>query len=205
MSIGEILDRAISTYVRRCLPLFVILAIVIVPVTLLQLAAAPGFAHVSDVFAEMNRLPVSDTLDRNRLMGEALRGINAGSIFALFVLWPVILFPLTRNAVYTYADGALEHTPVSIAAAYRASFARWFAQIVVVIGYIAIACAIGIALILVYALILVVVFLVAGRGTAAGIAFVIVTDSVVPRVLSRLCAFERGVRAFEREPRVGSE
>src|ERR1700677_4943689 len=88
MSIGEILDRAVSTYVRGFLPLSVILAITVIPMALVQLAAAPGFERMSDVFAEMNRLPVGDALDRNRLLTQALGSINGGSIFALLVLWP---------------------------------------------------------------------------------------------------------------------
>ena len=194
LSIGEILDRAISTYVRRCLPLFVILAITVVPVTLLQLAAAPGFTHMSDLFAQMNRLPVGDTVDRNRLMMEALGSINAGSIFALFILWPAILFPLTRNAIYTYADRVLDSAPVSIAAAYRASFARWVAQIVVVVGYFAIAIAIGLAVFVLFILIGALVFVAAGRGTVAGVALLIVA---IPFVLAFWLGFALLDVAFE--------
>jgi hypothetical protein len=181
MSIGEILDRAIATYVRRCLPLFVILAIAVVPVTLLQLAAAPGFTHISELFEQLNRLPVSDTFDRTRLMSEALGSINGGSLFALFILWPAILYPLTRNAIYTYADGVLENAPVSIVAAYRASVARWVAQIVVVIGYFAIAFVVALAMVVLFVVIGALVFFVAGRGTVAGIALLIVS---IPFVLA---------------------
>jgi hypothetical protein len=168
MSIGEILDRAISTYVRRCLPLFVILAITVIPVTLLQLAATPGFAHVSELFAEMNRLPIADQVDRGRLMNQALGSLNGGSIFALFILWPLILFPLTRNAIYTYAEAALENATVSIAAVYRASIARWVAQIVVVIGYFTIALGITLVGSTFITLIGGLVYFAAGRGSAAG-------------------------------------
>jgi hypothetical protein len=194
MSVGEILDRAVSTYVRRCLPLFVILAITVVPVALLQLAVAPGFAHMSELFAEMNRLPVSDTIDRNRLLTEALGSINGASIFALFILWPFILFPLTRNAIYTYADGVLESAPVSIGAAYRASFARWVGQIVVALGYFSIALMIGIVAFIAFVVVGSVVFIAAGRGTASGIALLIV---MIPFALVLLLGFALVNVAFE--------
>jgi hypothetical protein len=194
MSIGEILDRAITTYVRRCLPLFVILAITVVPVTLLQLTVAPGFTHMSDLFAQMNRLPVGDTVDRNRLMSEAFGSINGASVFALFILWPVILFPLTRNAIYTYADGLLENAPVSIGAAYGASVGRWVAQIVVVVGYFSMACVIGFAAIVIFGLIGALVFAAAGRGTGGAVALLVV---LVPSVLALWLGFALLNVAFE--------
>ncbi len=194
MSIGEILDRAISTYVRWCLPLFVILAITVIPVTLLQLAAAPGLTHMSDVLAQMNRLPVSDMLERNRLLSEAFRSIDGGSIFAIFIVWPLMLFPLTRNAIYTYAEGALENVPVSIVTAFRASIARWAAQIVVVLGYFAIALVIGLVALVLFILIGALVFGGAGRGTGAGVALLIVA---IPFVLAFWLGFALLNVAFE--------
>jgi len=193
MSIGEILDRAISTYVRWYLPLFVILAIAVIPVMLLQLAATPGLTHMGDVFARMNRLPVGD-LERTRLLSEAFRSIDGGSIFAIFIMWPLILFPLTRNALYTYAEGALENVPVSIVAAFRASIARWVAQIVVVLGYFAIALVIGLLAFVLFISIAALVFGGAGRGTGAGVALLIVA---MPFVLAFWLGFALLNVAFE--------
>jgi hypothetical protein len=193
MSIGEILDRAITTYVRSSLPLFVILAITVVPVALLQLVLAPGFSHMSDVFAQMNRLPVGDTIDRNRLLGEALGSINGASIFALFILWPFILLPLTRNAIYTYADGLLESRPVSVGVAYRASVERWVAQIVVVLGYFSIALMVGIAALVLFVVLGLLLVLIAGR-TGGAIALLIV---LIPFALALLLGFALLNVAFE--------
>jgi len=134
LTVGEILDRAISTYVRRCLPLFVILAITFVPVALIQLAALPGFTHRNDLFAQMNRLPPQDVADRNRLSARH----SAASISARCLRCScssVVLFPLSRNAVIAFTDAALDGVPTSIGAAYRVFVCQVLPQIVTGGGY----------------------------------------------------------------------
>jgi hypothetical protein len=191
MTVGEILDRAITTYVRRCLPLFVILALAVVPVSLVQLAGAPGFVHMSELFAQMNRLPPADVFDRNRLLTEALGSINAGSLFAIFIVGPLILYPLARNAILTYANGGLEGSPVSMWAAYRVSFPRWGAQVVTTVGYAVLQAATVIvlligALMIMGAIIVPVVLVNGGRGNATFSTGVVLVVALVFMVVGLL-------------------
>jgi hypothetical protein len=196
LTVGEILDRAISTYVRRCLPLFVILAITFVPVALIQLAALPGFTHMNDLFAQMNRLPPQDVADRNRLFGEAFRSFNFGAVFAMFVLGPVVLFPLSRNAVIAFTDAALDGVPTSIGAAYRVSFARWLPQIVTGVGYFVIFCVVAVMICLVlFVVIAVLAFAIGVRNsTAIGVTVIVL---LIPSVAAMLLGFALINVAFE--------
>ena len=67
-SIGEILDRAIAIYVPRCLPLFIILAIVALPIALIQSAASPGFSHTIDLFQQLSKVPPGHPAETSRIM-----------------------------------------------------------------------------------------------------------------------------------------
>ena len=187
MSIGEILDRAISTYVRRCLPLFVILAITVVPVSLIQLAATPGFTHMNQLFVQMNHLPPSAFAARNLLIAQMFRSLNFGALFAIFVAGPLVFYPLSRNAILTYTNAALEGVPVSIAAAYRVSFRKWPAQVITAMAYITIELCVMFVILIVgvlTALVLAgaVVLITGSRGSsnlAAGIAVIVLTSVIV--------------------------
>jgi hypothetical protein len=184
MTIGEILDRAISTYVRRCLPFFVILAITVVPVSLIQLAALPGFTHLSALLAELNRLPPSDLAGRNLVLTQMLGSINFGSLFAVFIAGPLIFFPVSRNAIMTYANATLEGVPVSIAAVYRVSIAKWPAQLVTTLGYFAIGATAGIIISIGFVLVAVLVFLVAGRAAGAFAVLIVLLPFAVAVALA---------------------
>jgi hypothetical protein len=194
MTIGEILDRAISTYVRRCLPLFVILAITVVPVALIQLAATPGFVHTSDLFAQINRLPPGATAERSGLLAQALASINGGSIFAIFVLGPLLLFPISRNAIFTYVNAAFDGTPVSIATAYRRSIGKWAPQVVTAIGYFAISMAIGFVLVIAGVLTVVLGYFGGGQGNVGGVLALI---AAIPFLVAALVVFALLNVAFE--------
>lgn len=176
MTIGEILDRAISTYVRRFVPLFVILAITVVPAALIQLLAAPAVGHMNALFAQMNQLPVSDSVNRNRLLAQALGSFNAGTFAAVFVVGPVLLYPFSRTALIVFANAVLDGTPVSIATAFRAALRRWLPQNVTALAFLVIVGAAFLALIVAYAIVIVLVFLAAShQRMVAGAAAVIVT------------------------------
>ena len=178
MSIGEILDRAVSTYVRRFVPLFVILAITYVPVAVIELLALPGFSRVGEEFAELNRLPPADAVDRNRVMMQIFAHANLGGFFTAFLLAPLVLNALARNAIVTFTDAVLSDAPITIRAAYRASFARWLPQIVATIGFWIVTLVVLGAILFMIVIIAVVAALAFGAryagNTAGGIASLII-------------------------------
>jgi hypothetical protein len=140
-SIGEILDRAVTAYVRRLLPLFVIVALVAIPAGLLGAFASPSFGHVVAAVNQIVTLPPGDTLGRARIMRE-LNGFGrtAGLIW-LFYLVQLLVYPLARTALVIFAAKTLDGRVPTIASAYRAAVKRWLPQIIVTIGFLGIAMA----------------------------------------------------------------
>jgi len=145
-SIGEILDRAISTYVRRFVPLFVILALFAIPAGILGAFSAPGITHLVEAFNQMSALPPADAIGRARVMQEFNRSAAPTGWLAIFYLAELIIYPLARTALIVFAAGTLDGAAPTIGAAYRVAVQRWLPQIVVLLAFIGIAFVIGIGL-----------------------------------------------------------
>jgi hypothetical protein len=175
MNIGEILDRAISTYVRRFGPLFVLLAITTIPAGIMQALGEPQIRHFNDVLALLNRLPPSDVNGRNTLLFQALSAITPSTLLLLFVI-PGLLSLLSRNALFVFANGIFDGVPPSIGAAYRASLPKWIPQIVAAFAFSVVAFAVVFAFLIIAVLVVVVIALVLrGAGNiAAGVGVFIV-------------------------------
>jgi hypothetical protein len=144
-SIGEILDRAIVTYVRRCIPLFVILAVFALPLALLEYYTQPGFTHVFETLNRFLTLPPGDTLDRAQLMRDVNRSAAPSGWVAFYYLAELLVYPLARSAFAIFAAQTLDGVPVTIASAYRGALERWLPQVVVALAFIGIALVLGIA------------------------------------------------------------
>jgi hypothetical protein len=142
-SIGEILDRAIATYVRRLLPLFVIVALVAIPAGILGAFASPSFTHVFAAINQMSTLPPGDTLGRERIMHELSGYGRPAGFVALFYLFELLLYPLARTALVIFAAQTLDGLAPTIASAYRAAVGRWLPQLMVTIGFIGFALVLG--------------------------------------------------------------
>jgi len=148
-SIGEILDRAIATYIRRFLPLFVILAMIAVPIAIVQTLAQPSAAHASDLltqFAQLMKLPPGDRAGRARIVAEMQHNgvAPSGSVLLLYLV-QFLLVPLANTALIVYVARTIDGVAVSIGSAYRTALTRWVAQIAVGLGFFGIAIVVGIA------------------------------------------------------------
>ena len=144
-SIGEILDRAIATYIRRFLPLFVILAVVAVPVAIVQSLAQPGMSHTFDVVTEMLKLPPGDTAGRAQLLHDLQHngGVPSGPVFLMYLV-QFLLVPLANTALIVFVASAADGTAVTVGGAYRTAVTRWVPQLAVALGFLGIAIVIGI-------------------------------------------------------------
>jgi hypothetical protein len=148
-SIGEILDRAIATYIRRFLALFVILAVIAVPIAIVQALAQPGAAHGSDLltqFTQMMKLPPGDQAGRARILAEMQRNgvAPSGSVLLLYLV-QFLLVPLANTALIVFVAHTVDGVAVSIGSAYRTALARWIPQLAVGVGFFGIAIVIGVA------------------------------------------------------------
>jgi len=145
-SIGEILDRAISTYVRRFVPLFVILALIAIPAGILGAFTSPSITHLVETFNQMSALPPADTLGRARVMQAFNRSAAPTGWLAVFYLVELIVYPLARTALIVFAADTLDGASPTIGEAYRRALQRWLPQVVVMLAFIGIALVIGIGL-----------------------------------------------------------
>lgn len=143
-SVGEILDRAISTYISRCVPLFVILAVISVPVALLESGASPGITHVADAIVAVSKIPPGDVAAQAAAMRKLQGGAMLGPSLLGIYLVQGLLMALANTALIVFACAALDGARMSIAQAYRRALGRWVPQIVTGIAFIAILIGVGI-------------------------------------------------------------
>jgi hypothetical protein len=149
-SIGEILDRAIATYVRGFLPLFVILAVVAVPVALVQAIAQPGVSHSLDLFSQLMKLPPGDVAGRTQILGQIQRGGAAptGPVVLMYLV-QFFFVPLANTALIVFVAHSVDGIAVSVGGAYRIALTRWVPQLAVAFGFLGIAIVTGIAVFIV--------------------------------------------------------
>jgi hypothetical protein len=174
-SIGEILDRAIATYVKRFVPLFIILALLAIPIGILSTFVSPVIPHMFQTISQLSVLPPGDTIERARIMQEFNRSAPGGWL-AMFYLIELIFYPLARTALVVFAAGTLDGAAPTIASAYREALRRWVPQLVVLLAFLTIALMVGIGL--------------AIAGGAAALAIYVVA------LFSRIAATVAGVAAY---------
>jgi hypothetical protein len=178
-SIGEILDRAIATYVRRFVPLFVILALIAIPVGLAGIAAQPSFTHLFAVFNQLSALPPGDTIGRARIMHDLNRYVAPSGWLGLFYLVELIVYPLARTALIVFAAETLDGASPTIASAYYVAVKRWLPQIIVTIAFAGFALVIGVGLAIAGGLAALAVFAVALVSRLAAIAVGVIVGLVL--------------------------
>jgi hypothetical protein len=187
-SIGEILDRAISTYVRRFVPLFIILALIAIPAGILGAFTSPSITHLVETFNQMSALPPADAIGRARVMHEFNRSAAPTGWLAVFYLVELIVYPLARTALIVFAAETLDGMSPTIGAAYRQALRRWLPQVVVALAFIGIALVIGVGLSITGGVAVLAVFAVAllSRITAiaVGIALGIVVFALIIAIVA---------------------
>jgi hypothetical protein len=187
MSVGEILDRAISTFVRRFIPVFAIIAIAAIPTALLQLTAEPALAHLNDLVGQLSRLPPGDTYGRNHLLLYGFSDVNFGSIAAVFLIGPIVLYPFARTALIVYANAAVAGVPVTIAAAFRPALARWLPQNIVALTFVVFGTVAFVVIVVFLAVLLLLITVAAGgRNAIVGTGAIIVG---VPCLFAAIVAY----------------
>jgi hypothetical protein len=178
-SIGEILDRAIATYVRRLVPLFVILALIAIPAGILGAYASPSFTHVFQTMNQISALAPGDTIGRARVMNELNRYAAPGGWVALFYLFELLLYPLARTALIVFAAQTLDGFAPTIGSAYREALRRWLPQLIVTIAFIGFAIVLGLGFAISGALAALAVFAIGVLSRLAAIAAAVIVALAV--------------------------
>ncbi len=132
---GELLDRAITLFVRRFVPIVIVLAITIVPLFVLQAVATPESAHV---FNDMGRiLTAAGTAGTTRDPTADLEKLNAGLLPSIGVAFVAGLARLLMWSaiVYVVAMAYINGTAPTVGDAYKVGINCWPAQLLVGIAF----------------------------------------------------------------------
>jgi len=152
---GELLDRAVTLFVRHFGPIVVVLALTIVPLTALQAYVAPGSARV---FSDLAQVLTATSPGAQREAADAMtfhQG-NSGAIVGILFLGAVVRLWMWGSVIALIAS-AYSGGHATIAAAYRLGLQRWLPMVVVTFAFIVIGIVVGIPLFVAYFLLIVVV------------------------------------------------
>lgn len=152
---GELLDRAITLYVRRFALIVTVLAAVIVPMGVLQALAAPNSAHA---FADMARaIGSAGDAAASRAAADAMaRDGRMTPLTGLVIFLSAVVRLLMWSAIIATLSSAYAGTRTTIGEAYRLGLQRWIPQALVALSFLVIG-AFAMLPVLIYYVILVVV------------------------------------------------
>ena len=123
LGFGEIFDRAITLYIRNFLPFAGIVAVVIVPLALLQYfvdaASVPQWDEMMKVFTHPDQAP------KTPVMPSFLSSPGAAAAFLALIAVVWLLWPFALNACTVGVARIYRGRPVDFSACYRASLSRW--------------------------------------------------------------------------------
>ena len=130
---GEILDRAVTVFVRHFVPIAVTLAIAIVPLLLLEAILAPGSTNALSDLA--GAIVASSRGETNTAIAALSRDQTVGAAFVVVMVVSFAGRLLMWSAILTVASAAYAGATTPLATAYRAGARCWLAQLVVGIAF----------------------------------------------------------------------
>jgi uncharacterized BrkB/YihY/UPF0761 family membrane protein len=177
LGIGEILDRAVTLFLRRFAVLVLILALVAIPVAILQYAAAPS---TTGMIADLQRalsLPPGHSAEQAAILRNISQKNNVGAWGAGLILGSAILGLLATTACIIGAAQAYAGKLPSVREVYREALRRWLAQVFAMVIFIGF----GLVLTVLFSIVVLVVALAIGAlahvsrigGTIVGVPIVL--------------------------------
>lgn len=132
---GEILDRAITLYLRRFVSIVAVLAVVAVPLIVLQSLVDHQSAHVFSDFARVIAAGTGGAESRKAAQALALDSrTNPAAVVIAFAA--VLTRLLTWCALIAVIAAAYAGARTSLSDAYRLALRRWPAQLVVALAFV---------------------------------------------------------------------
>jgi hypothetical protein len=158
---GELLDRAVTLFVREFVPIVTVLAVVIVPFVLLQALVAPKsgrvFTDLAHVFSSAGNRAATEaaaaalTRDGGSSVSSFL--LSAAQVVGRLLMW---------SAIISVVATAYAGSRIKFGEAYRIGFKRWLPQVVVALAFLVLGFVTAVPLLLGYVLVVIVVGLLAG-------------------------------------------
>lgn len=136
LSVGEILDRAITAFVRNLVPLFALLGTIAVPIAIITALAAPQTASLLDAFGQLTRVAPGDTDGIQRVLRQLNLASRPSGWSGLVLLLTFLGYPYARTAFLMYVNTLGDGVRMSIPAALRGALGRLVPQLVVELGVI---------------------------------------------------------------------
>jgi hypothetical protein len=124
LGFGEIFDRAITLYIRNFIPFAGIVAVVVLPLAVLQylidLSSMPQFDQAMQVLTHPNAAATAKPI-----MPAFLTDPKVAILFGLTMVVVYTIYPFALNAVAIGVARLYRSRPVLFAPCYRASLRRW--------------------------------------------------------------------------------
>ncbi len=179
LGIGEILDRAVTVFVRHFAVIVFILALVAVPLAIVQYAASPS---TDSFFTDLQRalnVPPGHTAERDAILRELSAKNRVGAVTFLIVLVAGVLGALASTACTIAIAQAYRGGVPSVREVYREALRRWLPQLAAILIFVGVAVVVVIIEIIVIALAAVAVVALSSVSRIAGIALGIPVALVV--------------------------
>ncbi len=176
---GEILDRAVTLFVRRFVPIVAVLSIAIVPLMLSEALIAPGSARM---FTDLGRVLTSTNGGSGSVAAAAaLTRDQAGAgQYAIVILLSIVVRLLMWSAILAVASAAYAGATTTFGTAYRLALRCWPAQAVVAVTFAIIGSVLFVPVLIAYAIAIAVVFgLIALHAEVVAAIFGVVAAIVV--------------------------
>ena len=158
---GELLDRAVTLFVRDFVPIVTVLAVVIVPIVMLQALVAPKSGQV---FTDLGRV---FSAAGNRGATEAATAAlsrDGGSSSLSFLLLAVsgVARLLMWSAIIALVATAYAGSRITFGQAYRVGLQRWLPQLVVALTFLVLGLVTAVPLFIAYLLVAILIGVLAG-------------------------------------------
>jgi hypothetical protein len=180
---GEMLDRAIALFVRRFAAIVAVLAVVSVPIIVLQAIAAPQAGHV---FGDLARVfTAAGNPAASRAAADAMaHDDRTGPMTVIVILVAALIRPLMWCALVSVLAGAYAGVHTTIGDAYRFALRRWFPLVLVALTYVVLGGFAAIPILIVYVLVLLAVVALAALHYTVVLVIVGVIGAVVVLALA---------------------
>jgi hypothetical protein len=146
LGIGEILDRAVTLFVRRFAVLVLILALVAIPVAIVQYAVAPSTAGMAADLQRVLSLPPGHPEEQRAILRQIAHQNQVGVVGLALIALSAILSALSTTACMIGVAQSYAGRLPSVREVYREALRRWLPQLAAGIVFVALAFAITIAL-----------------------------------------------------------
>jgi hypothetical protein len=158
---GELLDRAVTLFVRNFVPIITVLAVVIVPIVVLQALIAPKsgqvFADMARVFSAAGNRGATQAATAALTRDSGSSGLSfllsAAGIVGRLLMW---------SAVIAFIATMYAGSRITFGQAYRIGVQRWLPQVVVALAYSVLGAVTAVPLLIAYLLVVILIGILAG-------------------------------------------